>query len=436
MRKAIILVLIFSLGLGVLFWKYSASFFKTTEEEPKIVNLTYWGLREEDTSIRPVIQEYERTHPNTKITYVKQSTLNYRTRVQTQIREGQGPDIFEIHESWVPMFLESLSAAPESVLTIPEFTQTYYPVVKESVTFKNKIYALPLEIDGLALYYNEEILKGVGASVPKTWEEFQNTARKVTVLNQQGQIQTAGAAIGATANIDYWPEILALLFFQQPGSNLHTPNTKEGADVLTFYTSFIIDPSRKTWDVNLPTSTKMFTDGKLAFYFAPANKAQYIKETSPQLPFKTAPVPQLPGRSVALGSFWVDGVSNKSPNQKEAWEFLKYLSSPETLQFLYQQQTQTKLFGRPFPRVDMANLLISDPLRGAFIAQAPYYKAWYLNSNTQDAGINEEMIGLYSQAVEGVLQGKDAQTSLQSITPGIGQIIAKYTQQPIEPIKK
>lgn len=436
MRKAIILVLLLSVGLGVLYWKYSAGIFKKTDTGPKLVNLAYWGLREEEASFRLVAQEYEKTHPNTKITYVKQSPLNYRTRVQTQIREGQGPDIFEIHQSWIPMFLGSLSSAPDSVLTMQEFTQTYYPVAKETLTAGNKIYALPLEIDGLVLYYNDDILKGVGENIPNTWEEFQNIARKVTVLNQEGQIQTAGAAMGSATNVDYWPEILALLFFQQPSTNLNMPNNKEGADVLTFYTSFITDPTKKTWDVNLPTSTKMFTDGNLAFYFGPANKAQFIKETNPALPFKTAPVPQLPGKSVALGSFWVDGVSNRSASPEEAWEFLKYLASSETLQFLYSQQSQTKLFGKPFPRVEMGSLLLGDPIRGAFIAQGPYYKAWYLNSNTQDAGINEEMVRLFSQAVDDVLQGKDAQTSLQAISPGIGQIITKYTQQPIEQIKK
>ncbi len=422
------MVLAASVFLGILFWVYQAVLSNKSSSNNKTVELSYWGLGEDEQVMQAVIEKYQLSHPKVKITYNKQTILNYRTRVQTQMESGEGPDIVEIHSSWIPMFWEDLSPLPTSMISTKDFEKTFYPVAKESLTWQGNIYALPLEVDGLALYYNEDILKGVGLETPKTWQEFIDSARKVTVKNQQGQIQTAGAALGSTNNVDYWPEILGLLFLQQPDGSLTQPANQAGGEVLQFYTSFITDPKNKTWDVTLPSSTQMFSDGKLAFYFGPLSQAQ-IFQANPNLHFKIAPVPQLPGRNVDWGSFWAAGVSGTSKNPKEAWEFLNYLLSPETQQLIYQQHAQAQTPARIFSRVDMSDLLINDPIMGPFVSQAPFYRSWYLNSQTGDHGINEEMINLYQTAIDGVMGGQLPSVLLQNTQASITDVFNKYSRR-------
>lgn len=426
MKKTIVLVLVLAVSLGIGFWKYGSRILLPVKTENKQIKLTYWGVRTDESAFRPLIQAYQATHPNLKITYVKQSLLNYRTRLQTQIRAGQGPDIFEIHASWLPMFGNDLAPPPLSVMTMKDFSQSFYPVAKKTLTLNETIYALPLQVDGLALYYNEEILRGAGVDVPKNWEEFRDAARRVTVKDQAGQIQTAGAALGTTTNVDFWPEIIALLFLQQPEASLAAPGNERGGEVLQFYTSFITDPKNKTWDDTLSSSTEMFTDGNLAFYFAPAYQTKLLREKNPHLPFKTAPVPQLLNKNVALGSFWAGAVSVRSLHQKEAWEFLKFLNLSATLQQIYENEITSGGGGQAYPRVEMAGLQISDPILGAYIIQGPYYQSWYLNSSTQDAGLNEEMIRLYEKAVIAVRGGQDAPFALREIEVEIKEVLVKY----------
>ena len=438
MKPAIVVVLVLSILSGILFWAYSSRVFnqKPAEEKNKQITLTFWGLWDDEQTLKPVIEAYQQNHPNVKINYSKQSLLNYRTRLQTQIRAGQGPDIFVIHGSWVrPMFLNDLTPAPASVFKTTDYTQSFYPIFKDILTSGDRIYGVSMEADGLALYYNEDILRAANVNPPKTWQEFMDAAKKMTVKNQDGQIQTAGAALGTTTNVDFWPEIIGLLFLQQPNVNLASPATKEGAEVLQFYTSFVTDPRTKTWDTTMLSSTSMFAQGKLAFYFAPARQAQIIKNTNPNLNFKTAPVPQLPGGNIAWGSFWAQAVSASSANSDQAWEFLKYLTSPAGLQLTYQQQTQTRI-GYPFPRVDMAGLLVNDPILGTYIAQAPIAKAWYLNSGTQDAGINDEMIKIYEQAVNSTLGSGDALGALGAASGPIAQTLEKYQPRPVPVVTK
>lgn len=411
------MVLVISALLGVLFWRFSGTL-QQEKEEDKPVTLTYWGLAEDEAVFRPVIGSYQLQNPKVKVSFVRQSPLNYRTRLQTQLQAGQGPDIFLIHSSWLPMFAGDLSSAPLEVIPEADYVRTFYPVAKELLSSGGKIYAVPREIDGLAMLYNEDILKAAGVGVPGTWQEFIDAARRVTVKNSTGAIQTAGAAMGTASNVDFWPEILALLFLQQPEGNLAEPASISGSEVLQFYTGFVLDPRNKTWDVTLPSSSQMFAEGKLAFYFATAAKAASLKAENPGLNFKVAPVPQLPNTKVSYGGFWAIAVSSRSQNQKRAWEFVKYLSFPEVI------QARSTL--RPYPRQDMASLQASDPILGAYISQAPYYKGWFLNSDARDGGINDEMIKLYEGALNSALQTGDARGALQAIQPGIGQVLDKY----------
>jgi len=382
--------------------------------------------------VAALITEYQKTHPKVVITYVKQSPLNYRTRLQVQIREAVGPDVFKIHNSWTDMFLADLHSAPGNIFSSIEYQSSFYPIAQESFIRDKQILAVPTGIDGLALYYNEDILSGVGLPPPKSWSELVETATKVTVRDSSGNIKTAGVALGSTKNIDYWPEILGLLLLQQPGVNFQNLNSPQVAEVIRFYTGFITDPKKKTWDINLPSSSQMFEQGNLAFYFGPSGKAYEIKKINPNLRFRVVPVPQLPGRQIAWGSFWAEAVSINSSHQRESWEFIKFLTSSPAQRLSYEIHQQRGLPSKAFSRVDLAPELVDDVTLGAYILQGPYYKSWYLNSDTLDNGLNDEIIKLMQEVVESVLSGQESNTPLQRIDGEVKQIIQKYTQ-PVAP---
>ncbi len=433
MKRIIIIVLSLAIVFGFLFWKFGPgiSLFNKTKAPEGPINLTYWGLWEEDALIKPLIAKYEQQNPNVKITYERKSSINYRTRVQAQIQAGVGPDIFRIHNSWLEMFLKDnfLLSAPADVFTLSEYKSLYYPIALDSFVKNNQIYASPMEIDGLALFYNEELLNNIGGKVPKNWQEFIDAATKMTVKDQSG-IKTAGAAMGTASNVDHWSDILGLLLLQQPGVNLSNPATDAVAEVFRFYTGFITDPRKKTWDVNLPNSTTMFEQGRLGFYFAPSWRAHELRIANPNLKFKVAPVPQLSGRNVAWASFWAEAVSSKSQNPKEAWKFVKFLTSSEAERILYQEASKVRLFGEPYSLVSLNGELANDPIVGAFVAQGPVYKFWYLASNTFDNGVNDQMIKYFEDGINATLAGTDPQVALQTVARGVTQVLGTLQNQP------
>lgn len=437
MAKIFAIVLAVSVVLGFLVWKFAPIFNSPKTNPNQKITLNIWGLWEDDSFLRPAISSYQSAHPNVTINYTHRASTNYRTIIQTQIWNKADPDIFMIHDSWLPMFLQApyLSSAPSSVMSLQDFSNSFYPVAKDSLTKDGQIYALPIEIDGLAMYYNEDLLNPVGAQVPKYWiptslgPDFITEMLKVRVIDSQGVIKTAGAALGTTGNVDFWPDIIGLLFSQQPGADLNHPSSNIGAQVLKFYTGFVTQPQYKTWDATLESSTQAFEEGKLAFYFAPSWKADEIRRANPQLHFKIAPVPQLPGDTpVSWASFWALAVSKKSQNQAAAWDFLKFLTSAQTEKLLYSEASKVRLFGEPYSRRDLASEVAGDPWAGAFVNQGPQYKFWYLSSQTFDSGINEGMIKYYEDAINATLAGTDPATALQTTEKGVTQVLTQFTQ--------
>lgn len=433
MRKWIIIVLIVALVLGVIFYLLTTTLLKKQAPKEGPLTLTVWGLWEPDDFIKGAIDDYQAKNPNITIKYEFQNSLNYRSRLQTQLPEGQGPDVFMIHNTWLPMFLKNgnLASLPSTIMTDADYSKTFYPIAKQSFGQDNKIYALPMEVDGLAMFYNEDILKAAGIEVPQTWVDFAQDAVKLTVIDPTDhQIKTAGAALGTTNNVDHWSDILGLLFLQQmiqyPNENIAHPNTKKGAEVLRFFTQFANSPTTKTWDQNMEPSTQAFYEGKLAFYFGPSWRALDIRTANPQLKFKVAPMPQLSNKIVNWGTFWGFGVSSYTSHQTAAWQFLQYLTSAETEKMLYRQAADARLFGQPYSRVDLQTELVNDPIVGAFVIQAPTYQSWYLTSSTKDQGLDDEMIKYFEDAVNATNQGNDPQGTLDTTAKGVTQTLDKY----------
>ncbi len=431
-KRKLLLVAGFLIVLAVVLLVFKTLFAKIGKKD-KEVSLVYWGLWEPESVMSSIIADYQKDHPKVKISFVPhlgESAQRYRERLSAALATGESPDIFRFHNTWVPMLKEHLSPVPASVMDSATFERLYYPVVRSDLRVANGYVGLPLMMDTLALFYNEEIFQTAGKVPPKTWDELRKTAAELTVRDVTGKIQTAGVALGVTNNIDHWSEILGLMLLQN-GASLANPADPKlaqlASDAILYYTTFY--GRDRVWDVSLPSSTYYFASGRLAMYFGPSWRVFEIKALNPSLKFKVISFPQFPGATeswVTWATYWVEGVSKKSLNQEAAWEFLKYLSSKEVMEKLYQAESQLRLFGEPYARTDMADLLKKEPLVGVFIEQAAMAKSWYLCSRTFDNGINDKIIKYYEDAINAVNKGANPQTVLATIGNGVTQVLSQY----------
>lgn len=386
--------------------------------------LTYWGLWETEKIVAPLIADFEKTHPKIKISYVRQSPKQYRERLASSLARGEGPDIFRFHNTWLPMFSRDLAPVPAKIVTELDLNKNFYPVVTQDLKKDNQYFGIPLEIDGLGLFVNEQIFRDAALTYPKTWEELRTTALRLTVKDQYGRIRTAGVAMGKTSNVEHWSDILGLMLLQN-GVDLAKPTSNLAEDALVYFSLFG-RPPENTWDDTLDNSILAFAKGQVAMIFAPSWEAFEIQKINPDLAFKILPTPQLPGETISWASYWVEGVWQKSKYKEQAFEFLKYLASKEAMTKLYSEEAKIRLFGEPYSRIDLGQSIANDSYAGAFISQAPSARSFYLASRTFDNGINDKIIKYFEDAINSLDKGVSPTAALETAAKGVQQVLATY----------
>lgn len=391
----------------------------------RVVTVIYWGLWESSPIMSRVISDFEAQNPKIKVEYVSQSPKQYRERLQAAINREDGPDVFRFHNTWVPMLKNQLSSVPTTVITANQFSSTFYPVVSADLVIGSTIYGIPLMIDGLGLYYNEDLLTSAGVTPPTTWPEVLNIVPRLTVKNES-TIVTSAIALGTTGNVEHASDILAVMMMQN-GADLTVPTGKEAEETILFYRKFA-DPSDPvyTWNESMDNNVYAFATGRVAMILAPSWRAFDVKQISPNLRFKIVAIPQLPGSTVTWASYWVEGVSVKSKHPEQAWKFVKFLTSRETATKLYTEAAKTRLFGEPYARVDLKDSVAADPYVGAYVAQATSAKSFPLASRTFDNGINDKLIKYIEDAVNAVAGGSAPSAALETAATGFRQVLGTY----------
>lgn len=406
----------------------STSQTSTTPAPVKQTTLTYWGLWESSPVMDQVLKDFSSANPGVVVNYVQQSPKDYRERLADALKKGTGPDVFRYHATWVPMLKSGLSSVPSSVMSADEYTKTFYPVVSKQLKTTDGFVGIPLMYDGLALYYNKQIFTTANLPAPTSWAEVESAARALTVRSKDKKIERAGIALGTTANVDNFSDILGLLILQN-GGDPSQPSTKLVADSVRYYTNFY--KTLKVWDETLPSSTYAFATEKAAMMIAPSWRAFEVKSINPNIQFAIAPAPQLPGTSVSWASYWAEGVAKTSKQQDVAWKFLKYMSSKDVLLKMHEAAaTKTpRLFGEIYPRTDMTAGLVSDPYIGAFLSDAPKATSWWMASRTFDNGINDKIIKYYEDAVNAVNLGTTTpEEALKTTQQGVQQVLLQSQQ--------
>lgn len=434
----IVIIFILLLLFGVSSLLKSRNKVKLPQGSEKIV-LTYWGLWEEEEIMRPLIDAYQKQKPNIEIKYLRQDPKQYRERLQAAIDRGEGPDIYRFHNTWIPMMMKYLTPVPDTVLTKADFEKLFYPVIIKDLKIADRFYGIPLSIDGLLLFYNEDILKGANVSVPKTWVDVQDTVAKLTV-KEKGKIITSAIALGTAENIEHFSDILGLMMLQN-GTQLYkslfscsdSSSVSCSVEALNFYRKFAEEPNN-SWDNTLENSILSFAGGKVAMIIAPSWQAHVIQKINPDLNFKTAIVPQLPCDrepcpSVNWASYWVEGVSSKAKNLNAAFEFLKFLLSEDSLQKLYNEEVKYRpLFGEPYSRIDLADKLNDHPLLSPLIKSAPTMQSFYLASRTNDGetGLNTSLITYLNDAVNSLGKGVSSENALKTVDNGFREVMTRF----------
>ncbi|MFZ7088319.1 sugar ABC transporter substrate-binding protein [Curtobacterium sp. RRHDQ10] len=132
------------------------------------------------------------------------------------------------------------------------------PGVKAANTYKGKLYGLQPATNSIALYYNKKLLSAAGIEPPKTWDELQAAAKKLT----------SGSTYGfAMSNINTYEGTWQFLpLFWSNGGNEKDIDTTAGTQALQFVEDLQNDGSMSKSSINWAQAdvNSQFIAGKAA----------------------------------------------------------------------------------------------------------------------------------------------------------------------------
>ena len=395
--------------------------------EPGIVEIVYLAESGPDTaSVEEAMREFEAqsraahqenpSHPIYKI--IKGQTASRDptadpTRFLVSLAGGMPPDLILFDRYAVSEWAargtftkldefvarESSSPAPDAIRPENFYKSCWDEVVYENpTTHERGIYGIPEHVDDRALFYNKDLLKRAGfvdangeAQPPRTWDELERMAVKLTEHDARGRITQLGFAPNfgnAWLYLYSWMNGGQFLSNDRRRCTLNSPAVVRALEWMTrVYDSlggaqkeFAFEGTAQSGQRSAPPGElDLFVQGKVAmkvdgYWIFPEMLAQYGQNlnyavTLPPLPASAA------GRE-NNGHSWVSGWCYAIPStarQKEAaWELLKFMCSQHAREIIGEnERLRLQSIGRIYVPTQNANRRINEWAFQKYIASDP-----------------------------------------------------------------
>ncbi len=356
----------------------------STEQQASVqpVSLEYWTVFNDVEELRKLATAYSQTRPYVKINIRQVRYEEFDKLFVNALADDVAPDVVSMHTRWLHKYTSRLAPMPakvqmanvsvqgqlkkETIITQEELplptlrgiSTNFVKTVSEDVIIDGNAYGLPLSVDTMGIFYNKDLLDKAGVALPPTtWGELLDIVKKVTKVDAEGKIVQSAIPMGTGINIDNAADIIALLMMQNgvqvaKGQSVLFADglsddleTHPAREALRFYTDFArATKEAYTWNDTLGNALDAFIANRTVFYIGYSYDYDRIRAQAPQMNVEVIPLPQLnQGAPVNIANYWIESVVKKSTHQNEAWDFVRFLTTPENI------KTYTDATRRPTP---------------------------------------------------------------------------------------
>ncbi|MCL5076320.1 MAG: sugar ABC transporter substrate-binding protein [Chloroflexi bacterium] len=314
----------------------------TPTKPPAPVTIRFLGPAGEPrpTAYKAAIKLFEEKHPNIKVEYETVPYAEFFRKIAVSLASGEPHDVIEAAEPNVVGYAYHSSIIPLDDIYTKEDMADFVEASLKAASWQGKIYGGPYIQSSILIFYNTKMFDEAGIKPPKTleeawtWPQFAEALRKVVgPLPPDGVPKVWGLVTRSmTSDYDWIPMVRSN---DKPGTPTFLGMNPEGTKVTGYIDTpqaleafqFMSDFFNK-WKLSpqalIPDA---FQTGKAATFLAPeiqrATFAQY-----PDLKWSITPLPYFKTPITHTGTF-LYVVTTGSKRQKEAKEFVKFLTSKE-----------------------------------------------------------------------------------------------------------
>lgn len=410
----------------------SSSGSSSSSKQPQIT-LTYFGYNSTPANYssfvnNQIIGAFEKSHPNIKISV--DNMANPTQIEQQQMAAGGGPDIVMMdgptnaqdyaRAGWlVPM---------DQYKSQISWLNQVFPWAMNTMYYKGKLMGLPTEYETLVVYYNKDMFKQNGWTIPNNFDQLIALCKK---------IQSKGIMPFSFGNSDFktadewwlteaFNEDLGAPAFKKVLEGQTPWNSPQMVDAVTklvnmWQAGYIND--KKSFGITGTDATNLFVQQKAAMQMVGTWNIPTLQQDKPSFNWSAFEMPAwssgvTPNFPLAIGS--AVGINKNSKHPKAAAEFIDWMYSPKL------DDDQLTQFGTFFPassvtipsgaKVDPHITQQLNALNQAIKSNATGYAAWtywppdvevYLWSNLDSVYMGQLSIKTYLDKAEQIaLQDK------------------------------
>ena len=148
------------------------------------IEVSFWSLFTggDGEFFDAMVKEFNRTHPDIVMKTDTVKFDNYYTKLTTALAAKNAPDVVVVHQSNLLNYVPkgSLYALDDVLKKLSAPMNDFVAAPLDACKFDGKLYALPLDVHALIMYYNTDLFKQAGVTqVPRTYDEVIRAAQAV-----------------------------------------------------------------------------------------------------------------------------------------------------------------------------------------------------------------------------------------------------------------
>jgi len=205
----------------------------------------------------------------------------------------------------------------------------------EATTYEDTVVGVPLITESEVLYYRTDLLEAAGLEVPGTLAELESAAKTISEANPG----VAGfvARTGRSAAVTQFSSYLFSFGGDFVDGTDAVVNSPEAVEAYEYYGGLLHNygPDNVSTDMSWPEAAAIFAQGQAAFYTDASSLYQNLaleenSTVSDKLGYAAFPAGPAGSRPYSIPS-WALGVNANSANQDNAWKFIAWATSFDTV---------------------------------------------------------------------------------------------------------
>jgi len=349
---------------------------------------------------------FTQQNPNIIVTVTSADNQTFKSEIGVRLGSDSAPDIYF---SWSGVYAQNFVDAGKA-LDLTNYVQGDTAWSGKILTnqfgpftFDNKIYGVPIIMDGKTFYYNQDIFKELNLSVPQNFDQF------LAVLKTLKASKYIPISLG---NVDDWAtghymttlnqrvvpaDVLKADYALTSDKPFTDPTYVEALKYLMQLAPYFTpQPNSVTYDQGISD----FVNGKAAIYYEQFNQVQYIEPAKFNWGwFDFPPIDGAAGDQHALtGAPQGFMVSASTKHPDEAVAFLKYLTSVDVASKMVKETSMISC-------VDGA--INSDNADPKVIQISSTIKAASSINVWMDDAMNSEVVDVYLKGIQAMVGGAE-----------------------------